>query len=181
MLNSMSILHEGGLYIINSLQAIVSAARFLCLSSNVRRKNMKQTIKGKLSDIPLIGGYLHDSLITLSSNAFDKQKNEFSLILERICYEAGQKKKILLIFTAFRYPTIQSRLTFTNISESEHKFKNKKLNTWGNEHRLIEIDLTKNQNIKLTAEHLEIILFSSGKTEVILEDVSEPSEKLKVH
>ena len=141
---------------------------------------MKQIIKGKLSDIPLIGSYLHDSLITLSDKVFDEQKNDFSLILERLCYESGQKKKILLIFTVFRYPTIKSRLTFTNISESKHKFMNKKLNTWGNEHRLLEINLTKDQKIKLTAEHLEIILFSSGKTEVILEDMSEPSEKLKV-
>jgi hypothetical protein len=137
-------------------------------------------IKTTLKNIELISSYLHDALILSTEELYDKKQKIFSINLERIYYENSRKEKFFFIVPMHKFQTIKSQLLITDVTSVSQKFVDKELNTWGEQHRLLEIELKQNNNLLIICEHLEIMLKVINNSNIILEDTSIPSEKYKV-
>ncbi|MDY7036909.1 MAG: hypothetical protein SV375_12195 [Thermodesulfobacteriota bacterium] len=143
---------------------------------------MKNTLKISIDDISFLSGYLHDALILKENHSVGKESETFECHIERICYEAGEKRKAFFIFPVVKYPTIKSKISFTNIINYEEKTFDEDMNTWGENHRLLEIALTETDKseLKIIPEHKEIAFQLKKDAEIFLEDISDPSNKMKV-
>ncbi|MEJ2055665.1 MAG: DUF2948 family protein [Calditrichaceae bacterium] len=137
-------------------------------------------IKTTLKNIELISSYLHDALILSTKELYDKNNKIFTLNLERVFYENGRKEKFFFIVPMHRFKTIESKLLITDVNSFSQRYIDKELNSFGEQYRLLEIELKEKNDLRIIGEHIEIILTVTNNSNIILEDTSIPSKKYKV-
>ncbi|MEJ2546056.1 MAG: hypothetical protein P8Y99_18490 [Calditrichaceae bacterium] len=138
-------------------------------------------IKTTLKNLELISSYLHDAVILSDKDFYEQKQKIFSLNLKRIYYENGHKEKFFFIVPINKFQTITSKLLVTEVISVSQTFVDKKLNTWGEHHRLLGIELNQNNNLLIISEHLELMLSVTNNSKIIIEDTSIPSKKYLVN
>lgn len=137
-------------------------------------------IKATLDDVDLLCGYLHDASFTPGGIAMDFQTERFSLDLERICYEKGEKGKALFLIPVIRCPWVASRLTVTGVLKVEEEWIDRKLDGPNDIHVLMDIEKKGNDTLEISSEGLRLRMTISESSQIILEDLSEPSAGRRV-
>lgn len=138
----------------------------------------KQKLKVLTEDIPLISDYLHDANIAVNTINYDMKFQTFSMEINRISYEDSKKSKKFGIIPIVNYPTIVSLLSVSEVSEMRVKWSDDVFkDDVGYPHSFHEILLDNDKSIKIYSDYFEIVLLLSSTPEIILEDISEPSEE----
>ena len=138
---------------------------------------MKQKLKALSQDIPIISDYLHDSFILIDSVAYDKSAGVFSMRIERISYENGKKGKKLGIIPVIRYPKIKSQVQISGVTKMDMEWLDDAFkDDEGYPHQFLSMSQDENGSVIICSDMFKVTLSRSNDLEVVIEDLSEPSE-----
>ena len=135
-------------------------------------------LRGSVEDISLIGGYLHDGYFKPSGIAYDREHRRFSMILDRIWYEHGERGKFLFLIPVIRFPWMRSVLELTGVVSVDQRLIDRGVDGPAGEQLLMHIVEEEDGTIEIASTHIEIRLTISHDTEIVLED-REPVDRPK--
>ncbi len=133
---------------------------------------MERKIKASLDDIPVLEGYLHDAYFSPEGLHFDKEKDEVTLKLERICYEQCEKGKFLFILPILKFPWMESVITVTDVKDVSKKRLKKKPELINGMHMLLSIERQKGNVIEIKSHGIRIDITISDTCRIFIKDIS---------
>ena len=115
-------------------------------------------LRAKLDDVSLVCGYLHDASFQTSGIKMDSDAKQFSLKLERICYEKREAGKAFFFIPVIRYPWINSCLVVTGVERFETTSRNEHRKRTDGRHLLLDIERKGHDRLEISSDDLRLSL-----------------------
>ncbi|MDQ7780331.1 MAG: hypothetical protein RDV41_11600 [Planctomycetota bacterium] len=134
-------------------------------------------IKARLTDIPVLSGYLHDAEMNLRDVNYVESDRSLHVRLLRIHHEEPKRGRFLFLFPVVRYRYMPSLLTVTQVAGIEFKRPGRRRGPPDVGLLLVCVCRRDNDDVCLETDSLDIVVHASADADLILQDDPKPQDR----